>query len=55
MVGAEGELEIRVLHRRGKGIREIARETGIARNAVRLYRFICVTNRRGVTSGAQHG
>lgn len=37
MVGAEGELEIRVLHRRGKGIREIARETGIARNTVRRY------------------
>ena len=37
MVGAEGELEIRVLHRRGKGIREIARETGMARNTVRRY------------------
>src|SRR5215831_19303065 len=37
MVGAEGELEIRVLHRRGKGIREMARETGAARNTVRRY------------------
>jgi transposase len=28
---------IRVLHRHGKSIREIARETGVARNAVRRY------------------
>jgi len=28
MVGVEAALEIRVLHRHGKGIREIARETG---------------------------
>src|SRR5215472_2812498 len=37
MVGAEGALGIRVLHRYGKGIREISRETGIARNTVRRY------------------
>jgi len=30
-------LEIRVLHRHGKGIREIARETGSSRNTVRRY------------------
>src|SRR5512144_1543976 len=37
MVGAEAALEIRVLHRHGKSIREIARETGISRNTVRRY------------------
>src|SRR6201993_4214064 len=37
MVGGEGALEIRVLHRHGKGIREIARETGSSRNTVRRY------------------
>src|SRR5258707_3678637 len=37
MVGVEAALEIRVLHRHGKSIREIARETGVARNAVRRY------------------
>jgi transposase len=37
MVGAEAALEIRILHRHGKGIREIARETGISRNTVRRY------------------
>ena len=37
MVGAEGALEIRVLHRHGRGIREIARETGSSRNTVRRY------------------
>ena len=37
MVGVEAALEIRVLHRHGKGIREIARETGVARNTVRRY------------------
>jgi len=37
MVEAEGALEIRVLHRHGKGIREIARETGTSRNTVRRY------------------
>jgi transposase len=30
-------LEIRVLHRHGKSIREIARETGVSRNTVRRY------------------
>ena len=28
-------MEIEVLHRQGKGIREIARETGVARNTIR--------------------
>jgi transposase len=37
MVGSEAALEIRVLHRHGKGIREIARETGSSRNTVRRY------------------
>jgi transposase len=37
MVGVEAALEIRVLHRHGKSIRKIARETGVARNTVRRY------------------
>src|ERR1700730_10460754 len=37
MVGGEAALEIRVLQRHGKGIREIARETGSSRNTVRRY------------------
>lgn len=37
MVGLEAALEIRVLHRHGKGIREIAREVGVSRNTVRRY------------------
>src|SRR4051812_45495633 len=37
MVGAEMALEIRVLHRHGKGVREIARELGVSRNTVRRY------------------
>src|SRR5215471_6053864 len=37
MVGGEVALEIRVLPRHGKGIREIARETGSSRNTVRRY------------------
>jgi len=37
MVGAEAALEIRVLHRHGKGVREIARELGLSRNTVRRY------------------
>ena len=37
MVGLEGALEIRVLHRHGKSIREIAREIGVSRNTVRRY------------------
>ena len=39
--GRDGEggvvLEIRVLHRHGKSIREIAREAGVSRNTVRRY------------------
>jgi transposase len=31
----EIQVEIQVLSRQGKGIREIARETGVARNTVR--------------------
>jgi transposase len=30
-------LEIPVLHRQGKGIREIVRDTGVSRNTVRRY------------------
>lgn len=37
MVGVEAALEIRVLHRHGKGVREIAREMGVSRNTVRRY------------------
>jgi Helix-turn-helix domain len=37
MAGEEVALEIRVLHRHGKGIREIAREIGSSRNTVRRY------------------
>lgn len=37
MVGSEVALEVRVLHRHGKGVREIARETGLSRNTVRRY------------------
>ena len=37
MLGGEVALEIRVLHRHGKGIHEIARETGSSRNTVRRY------------------
>ena len=37
MVGGEVALEIGVLHRPGKGIREIAREMGSSRNTVRRY------------------
>ena len=35
MINRENQVEIEVLYRQGKGIREIARETGIARNTVR--------------------
>jgi len=37
MVGVEAVLEVRVLHRHGRSIREIARETGVSRNTVRRY------------------
>jgi transposase len=37
MVGSEAALELRVLHRHGKSIREIAREMGVSRNTVRRY------------------
>src|SRR5262249_54225115 len=37
MLGGEVALEIRGLHRHGKGIREIARGTGSSRNTVRRY------------------
>src|SRR5471030_2956527 len=35
MLIKEIQVEIEVLHRQGKGVREIARDTGIARNTVR--------------------
>lgn len=35
MLTKEIQVEVEVLHRQGKGIREIARETGLARNTVR--------------------
>ena len=37
MVGSEAALEIRVLHRHGKSIREIASSIGVSRNTVRRY------------------
>jgi transposase len=37
MVGVATALEIRVLARHGKGVREIAREVGVSRNTVRRY------------------
>jgi transposase len=37
MVGEELALEIRVLAKHGKGVREIAREVGVSRNTVRRY------------------
>jgi transposase len=35
MLAKESQVEISVLHRQGKGIREIARATGLSRNTVR--------------------
>ena len=37
MLGGERALEIRVLAKHGKGVREIAREVGVSRNTVRRY------------------
>jgi transposase len=37
MLGGELALEIRVLAKHGKGVREIAREAGVSRNTVRRY------------------
>jgi transposase len=37
MVGEETAMEIRVLAKHGKGVREIARELGCSRNTVRRY------------------
>lgn len=37
MIGVELAMEIRVLAKHGKGVREIARETGVSRNTVRRY------------------
>jgi transposase len=37
MIGKRAVMEIRMLHRHGKGMREIARETGSSRNTVRRY------------------
>jgi len=36
-LGRRRHWKIRVMHRHGKGIREIARETGSSRNTVRRY------------------
>lgn len=37
MIGGELSMEIRVLSKHGKGVREIAREMGVSRNTVRRY------------------
>jgi transposase len=37
MIGGEMSLEIRVLAKHGKGVREIARELALSRNTVRRY------------------
>jgi transposase len=37
MLTQEQAVEIRVLARRGMGLREIARQTGLSRNTVRRY------------------
>lgn len=37
MLAEEGIMEIRIFSRRGMGIRAIAKELGISRNAVRKY------------------
>ena len=37
MIGVELSMEIRVLAKHGKGVREIAREVGASRNTVRRY------------------
>ncbi len=37
MIGVELSMEIRVLAKYGKGVREIAREVGVSRNTVRRY------------------
>ena len=37
MIGGEMSMEIRVLARHGKGVREIARDLGLSRNTVRRY------------------
>ena len=52
MVGMEAAMEIRVLHRHGKGIREIARELGASRNTVRRY---LRDESAARTSGARRG
>lgn len=52
MVGSEAALEMRVLHRHGKSIREIAREMGVS--ATRCG-DICGTRRRSATSPGWRG
>jgi hypothetical protein len=52
MVGGEAALEIRVLHRHGKGIREIAREMG---SSLTRCGGICVTNGGSVQAASGAG
>ena len=37
MIGVGMSMEIRVLAKHGKGVREITREVGVSRNTVRRY------------------
>ena len=45
MVGSEAALEMRVLHRHGKSIREIARAMGVSRNTAWANLRIVVKHR----------
>ena len=51
MLNKELQVEIQVLHRQGKGIREIARETGIARNTAPF----CAANAKTGTARVNRG
>ena len=37
MITKEGVMEIKILHRQGMAIRDIARQMGVSRNTVRKY------------------
>jgi integrase/recombinase XerD len=53
MVGGEAAMEIRILSKHGKGVREIAREVGVSRNTVRRCSpYVITTERAGKTSAA---